>query len=236
MKFAYMSDMHFEFGRSQFLGVLPEADYLLLAGDMKAANECARYDSFMSKAREQYGDGNVLMIDGNHTGYGGSINDFSNHQIVTLADDILIICATLWSGSGSKMAYRCLNDGVAIAGFSWNLMYERHLSDLTFIEENILKANSKGLKTVVMTHHMPHWQGITDTYKRQGKTGVNLGFYTDLDYTIENLQPDVWVCGHTHDSFDIKVHNTRILCNPRGYPQGLQFENAKFDPLKTFEL
>ena len=43
---------------------------------------------------------------------------------------------------------------------------------------------------------------------------------------IEERQPALWVHGHTHDSCDYRVGNTRVICNPRGYEN----ENGAFDP------
>lgn len=35
-----------------------------------------------------------------------------------------------------------------------------------------------------------------------------------------------WFFGHTHDSFDYKVSETRVICNPKGYGS----ENKDFNP------
>ena len=34
---------------------------------------------------------------------------------------------------------------------------------------------------------------------------------------IEIKQPSLWLHGHTHESFDYNIKNTRVVCNPRGY-------------------
>ena len=48
----------------------------------------------------------------------------------------------------------------------------------------------------------------------------------------------LWVHGHTHDSFDYKVNgHTRVVCNPRGYPQVLGgWENEQFDVDKVVQI
>ncbi len=40
----------------------------------------------------------------------------------------------------------------------------------------------------------------------------------------------LWIHGHTHDSFDYLVNGTRIVCNPRGYARDGVNENPRFDP------
>jgi hypothetical protein len=40
----------------------------------------------------------------------------------------------------------------------------------------------------------------------------------------------LWIHGHTHDSFDYLLNGTRIVCNPRGYARSGVNENPLFDP------
>jgi len=34
---------------------------------------------------------------------------------------------------------------------------------------------------------------------------------------MDHPQIKLWIHGHTHESFDYMVGDTRIVCNPRGY-------------------
>jgi hypothetical protein len=49
--------------------------------------------------------------------------------------------------------------------------------------------------------------------------------------------PSLWLHGHVHKSFDYTICNTRVVCNPRGYPgpNGTR-ENPNFDPTLTIEV
>ena len=59
---------------------------------------------------------------------------------------------------------------------------------------------------------------------------------------------DLWIHGHTHDSFDYEVgdaqKSVQVIGNPRGYPQSRvtdTYENSNFNPkllidLKTYKL
>jgi hypothetical protein len=46
----------------------------------------------------------------------------------------------------------------------------------------------------------------------------------------------LWVHGHTHDSFDYTLNGTRVVCNPRGYAKGGVNENPLFDPNLMVEV
>jgi predicted phosphodiesterase len=40
---------------------------------------------------------------------------------------------------------------------------------------------------------------------------------TDLSNEIIDRGPDLWVHGHTHNSFDYMLGKTRVIVNPYGY-------------------
>ena len=71
-------------------------------------------------------------------------------------------------------------------------------------------------KTVVVTHHAPHPMSIAPKYRGDPITPA---FVSDLSAVIERHQPNLWIHGHTHASFDYVVPGTktRVVCNPRGY-------------------
>jgi len=231
MKIAVLSDLHLEF--ADYDEPLPEADVLVLAGDISTPNHFFRWCEFVAKCNSHYE--HVIEIDGNHTAYGGSIEDFDHSQVKEKIGDVTFIAATLWSGPDSKDAYRFINDGSAIHGFTWDWMLNRHEKDLAFIERSLKDSSGK---TVVVTHHMPSKQCVDDKYKSPQFETVNKAFYADLDWLIDKYRPDVWICGHTHSSFD-KLHTngkTRLVCNPRGYCRFGMKENGNFNPRKTIEL
>jgi Icc-related predicted phosphoesterase len=48
---------------------------------------------------------------------------------------------------------------------------------------------------------------------------VSAGYSSRLESVIEKYQPAIWCHGHTHTSYDYKIGETRIICNPRGYAE-----------------
>lgn len=68
---------------------------------------------------------------------------------------------------------------------------------------------------VVVTHHLPHPRSTPDRFRG---SRTDHFFMTNLTGPILDLKPKLWLHGHTHDASDYKVGETRIVCNPRGYP------------------
>jgi Icc-related predicted phosphoesterase len=70
-------------------------------------------------------------------------------------------------------------------------------------------------KTVVVTHHAPSSQAIAPIYAHDLATAA---FVTDMEGFIRETGPSLRVHGHVHQHFDYHVGNTKVVCNPRGYP------------------
>mgnify|MGYP001222896775 CR=1 FL=1 len=58
----------------------------------------------------------------------------------------------------------------------------------------------------------------------------------DAEWLIGSDRAQLWIHGHTHDSFDYPVNGTRVLCNPRGYAKDGVSENPFFDPDLVVEV
>jgi Icc-related predicted phosphoesterase len=86
--------------------------------------------------------------------------------------------------------------------------------------------------TVVVTHMAPSMESIADRF---ADDKVFAAFTSRLDGMIG--QADLWIHGHTHDSFDYQVGGCRVVCNPLGYQKrNGNLENPKFDPALTVEI
>ena len=69
--------------------------------------------------------------------------------------------------------------------------------------------------TVVVTHHLP---ASTSVAKRYVNDSLNPAFASRLEDVIEKRRPELWIHGHTHVPCDYELIDTRVVCNPRGYP------------------
>ncbi|CAG9174299.1 metallophosphoesterase [Cupriavidus respiraculi] len=88
-------------------------------------------------------------------------------------------------------------------------------------------------KTVVVTHHAPDIGSLDPRYAHDL---VSAGFVSRRPDLV--AQADLWVHGHTHTSFDYRLDDARVVCNPRGYihRQSGAAENTHFDWCKVVEL
>jgi len=87
--------------------------------------------------------------------------------------------------------------------------------------------------TVVITHFAPTRGSI---HARFAGSLINACFVSDLAPQLLRWQPQLWLHGHTHDSFDYRIGRTRVVANSRGYAPGGVVENACFDPTLTLEV
>ncbi|MCX7153347.1 MAG: metallophosphoesterase, partial [Proteobacteria bacterium] len=74
-------------------------------------------------------------------------------------------------------------------------------------------AEPFGGDTVVITHFAPHTGSIAPAFIAHP---ANAGFIVPMDDLMGKAA--LWIHGHTHTAFDYEVNGTRIVCNPRGYP------------------
>ncbi len=81
-------------------------------------------------------------------------------------------------------------------------------------------AESFAGPTVVVTHFVPHRGSIAPRFLDDANNPV---FVVPMDELMGSAE--LWIHGHTHDSFDYAVGGTRIVSNPRGYPR----ETTGFD-------
>ena len=88
-----------------------------------------------------------------------------------------------------------------------------HYNSLKWLEDSLRK--SKTDKNVVVTHHAPSPKSLPDQYKNDILSAAHA---SDLSELIDKYQPDIWIHGHIHSPSDYNIGNTRVICNPRGYP------------------
>ncbi|MCW6507065.1 metallophosphoesterase family protein [Lichenifustis flavocetrariae] len=87
----------------------------------------------------------------------------------------------------------------------------RHRASVEFLDAEL--ALPFDGPTVVVTHHAPHRRSLMVQFDP-----LNGCYASDLEWLIRKHSPPLWVHGHTHVPSDYDVGNTRIVCNPRGYP------------------
>ena len=84
--------------------------------------------------------------------------------------------------------------------------------------------------TVVVTHHAP----VIRTRPREPVLRAVAGaFASDATDLMGSDRVALWIFGHTHRVADLVVRGTRVISNPRGYPQQ---PVAGFDSARVVEL
>lgn len=240
MKVLTVSDLHCEFhrdGGEALASSLPDADVIVLAGDITLVNpkQIGSLDHFTDRYPH------VVFVAGNHEYYGSSVQEvhdrladyaaqhptfhWLNKSAVTINGQ-RFIGGTLWFPHNVQVDIhkRWLTDFRVIEGFSpW--VFDECEATKRYLKENVRKED------IVVTHHLPSPRCIHPRYEG---SPYNVFFLCDVEDIIDSNRPRLWIHGHTHDSLDREVRETRVICNPFGYARFA--ENTKFDPLKLIAI
>jgi predicted MPP superfamily phosphohydrolase len=91
--------------------------------------------------------------------------------------------------------------------------------------------NSKDKKVIVVTHHAPSLKSVAEKYIRYGDANYYFGNdYDGFIYYHTNIK--YWIHGHMHNKSDYMIGETRVIANPKGYPN----EYSEFDEVSLFKL
>lgn len=255
MRIQIASDLHVEFGDASFFDA--GADVIVLAGDIGVGVRGPQWVAQLLERtqakilvlpgnHEFYG----LDIDATRatmrsfcaaptgwTGDAGQQRLFFLDNDQAIIDGVRFLGSTLWTDFmlfGHDRRPDCMRDAA------------RGLNDFRLIKKlghTFTPADSLDLReeavrwldmkltlepfdgpTVVITHHCPSWNSVAERYREDTLSAC---FASKLDHLMGFSQ--LWIHGHTHESFDYKLAGTRVICNPRGYPnRGGGYENREF--------
>jgi predicted phosphohydrolase len=238
----YFSDIHLEFGHL----ALPnnDADLIIAAGDIGVGKQGIEWIKATQKT--------VIYIAGNHEFYMQEYKETlsmlrqncesSNIQFLeknsVIIAGVRFIGCTLWTDllkEGDKKAYEVglrLND-FRVIRFKDRLFDQADFTQLNrrslFWLESELNKPFAG-KTVVISHHAPShlsWKEAPNDLKR-------MAYCNELDDLIAKYKITAWFHGHIHSFNDYRLHETRVLCNPRGYFARKEVEG--FDQNRTVDI
>ena len=228
MKIDVISDLHLtcfkDFGDDFIASWVPQAEVLILAGDVGEFHWWLMGLERIKALSEKYE--HALYIAGNHDYYGTTLAEGDAHfreveaeipNFHFLEQDILEIndvkfagCSLWFREDPSGWIYeKWMNDFSYIKQFK-PAVYDRNEGSQSFLRQ---LPHDIG---VVITHHLPTRHSVHEKYTGDA---CNRFFLCGIDDVILELQPKVWIHGHTHIPFDYRMDDTRILCNPMGYPR-----------------
>ena len=227
MKIDVISDLHLthfkDFGTKWIADWAPQAEILILAGDVGEFHWWQQSFERIKALSEKYE--HVLYIAGNHDYYGTTLQDGDAHfreiegklpnfhfleQDLFEIDGVKFAGCALWFKEDSRnvLYERWMNDFYRIKQFK-PAVYERDAESQEFLRE--LEDID-----IVITHHVPSRFSVHEKYTGDPCTRF---FLCEIGDVILDLQPKVWIHGHTHIPFDYRLGDTRVLCNPMGYPR-----------------
>lgn len=253
MKLALLSDLH--------LSVHPmplpktEADVLVFAGDIWRPAEAIDWAKQSTIP--------TIYVAGNHEFYGSDlISTVQELRHLAEGTQIRVLERNEWHHKGVRFLgctlwsdYRFFSsDGQRTKGLAEAQVMMRDFSRIRVspdFDEKFTPAISQMLfdssvawlderfsephdgATVVVTHFAPSGRSVSPKFEG---SQLNACFVSTLEKRIEHWQPHLWLHGHTHDSFDYAIGNTRVVCNPRGYARNGVVENASFNPYLVIDL
>jgi Icc-related predicted phosphoesterase len=216
------------------------------------ARRALRYRDFFLRVSFQFK--HVIYIMGNHEHYHGkfdksagiireTIGYLNIHNIHLLDRDIKeidgvhFVGGTMWTdcNKGDPMTQyhleHCMTDFrvIRIAGENFKkFLPMRTVMEFTKTRDyfkTVIENLPKDAKIVVCSHHAPSHLSIHEIYKND--TLMNGGYSSDLsEFILDHPQIKLWTHGHMHNNFDYMIGDTRVVCNPKGYPgENGDFEN-----------
>lgn len=222
--FDLISDLHLDMRKNpmrMLTDIEPTSSTLLIAGDLcEARNVKAEWLDVLS---EKYGY--IYAIMGNHEYYGSTMEDAERLMLEVTPPNMKYLF--------NELEY-CIDKDITIAGTTlWfpnqpeNLLHKHRMNDFSYIanfekwvyqEHSIAKSFLSQIRADVwMMHHLPFLRSVHPRYKGDQ---LNRFFVGDIsnEFTAHNEPPRIIVHGHTHEPFDYMVGDTRVVCNPLGYP------------------
>lgn len=256
MKLQILSDLHIDsyVRQSHPMGHIPktDADVVLVAGDT------ANSDTGMPWLQQQAARLKVplITISGNHEYFDEDVLHF-DHKLAIWDNynpetkqgvrilqcqhidigEIRILGCTLWT----DYKYQADEDTIAVskrfmrdykqiyAGdelFSPEVSMQLHAHQRQWLKQALITAKKLGKKTVVMNHHSISPLSVSEKY---ATLPSNAAFVSDLSaWMSEPWAPTLWVHGHTHEAFDYRIGKTRVIVNPRAYPNEVSSTAIEF--------
>jgi predicted phosphodiesterase len=154
------------------------------------------------------------------------------NEVYELNDDILILGCTLWSRipcwAENEISQK-LNDYRKIITQEDGKVRSITVNDTNKLHEKSVRWLYKKIESadkwcIVLTHHAPLIKYTSDP-QYDGKK-LNHAFATDLSGLI-TLPIKLWVFGHTHFSADFTHNDCRIVSNPLGYGDDINYDCHK---------
>lgn len=256
MKAWIFSDLHTEFNDKIGPLKVPEAEVCICAGDIcdgGPANAVRYLGEHVSRSMP------VIFVPGNHEYYRSSTVEGLKEAFETASEfypsvhvltrraitlgGYRFVGATLWSDFNlygnmnwaMHSAQTELNDyrKIKLSKEPFRRFTSGHASRFNHLDKHFIRCTLDEPydgPTVVVTHHAPSVLSLAAEFAGAPLTP---SFVSNLEPDIAKYQPVAWVHGHLHNRSDYNIVDTRVICNPRGYPDEPVLD---FDPSLVIDL
>jgi len=245
MRIRVLSDLHREFGHFEIPRV--EAEIVVLAGDIDRGSRGVKW------AATTLPETPVLYVAGNHEFYDERIGRLHEKLRAAAASTNVKVLenetyefggycffgATLWTDFNlfGDQPSAMLSAGAKTGGMTdYRKIRRQDTSRLQPKHTAMLHANSRlalmnflrsgdRAKSIVITHHAPSARSV-----QTGKETdvLSAAYASNLEPSILECGPALWIHGHIHESRDYHIGDTRLLNNPLGYQTAKDPEHTGF--------
>lgn len=250
MRLRIISDLHVDSGAFKYETL--DEDLLVIAGDI--SNGVENSIEWLKKLPKKT---QVIAVAGNHEYYNRKNIPHNNLTIKKslpsnvhcfphgskLIGDILFVGHPYWTdfklyNDPMSPFYwgSYLNDSRMIYRKNRHISYDdfvtMHKAGIRFIRNELKNYADQYRKSVLVTHYFPT-QSIHEKYLGDK---LNPGFASKWPEDIL-VGFDYIIHGHTHESMDYMIEDTRVICNPKGYSNLFgETENRSFNPNLIVEI
>lgn len=246
MKIRILSDLHCTFQDFSEEFKEKKADLTVIAGDVR--NFTGTF-YFLDSLIQTYPKEKFVFVPGNHDFYGPGPSSFEKmlesyealckgtnveflYNKVYEVRGLQFFGGTMWSDFSSLYGLETrrilkdwyafgINDVSCIPGWSSEVMLEENEKFMKSLREFLDVETTK--KKIVVSHFAPNTGSIAEKFKSE--VPWNSYWVNDVP---EAWEPNLWIHGHCHTSFDYPLGLSRIICNPRGYR--MKNENTMYNP------
>lgn len=227
MKLLVLSDLHFESHagvESSLINSFPRDgfDVVVLAGDIVSG---VQSEEVLMQLCDHFSPHPIIFVRGNHELWHSRRQTSASmlrgierrkSNFTWLENETVVVQGqkfagtTMWfrqSPFGDTQS-RDWPDFKLIENFG-DWVYKANKEALEFLRQNVASDS------VVITHHLPTEHVVHEKYKGDP---FNCFYVCNVENVILDKKPPLWIHGHTHESVDCVVGDTRIVCNPMGHP------------------
>ena len=245
MLIAFASDIHDEFSGQKEVTLDRKVDVLILAGDISKAERLPAYAA-------QYLDlaSHVVAVLGNHEIWGEELHGAARKAKALAPDHVHIlekdcveimgrkfIGATAWTDYREGPASQPINMLNALDAMNdyKKIKKKDGLNYRRLVPADLLRENGEAknfifneitTQSIVVTHHAPTSLSISEGFENSHLNACYVNTWgNDIAYSDG---PALWIHGHCHQPADYMVGDTRVVCNPVGYPGQIPDSSFKY--------